>query len=169
MRIYETTFILSPQADDAAFDRQIKAVTNVINRYQGRILKENRWGVRRLAYPIKKFTQGYYTHIIFKADKQVLSELERHYRLEEPYIRYLTVLYEGTIEETPPETRKAGESGERASHEKPHVVPVREESDDSGKDESSDFDEEDIGDENSDQSGNEDSEEDRADSETNEE
>jgi small subunit ribosomal protein S6 len=99
MRLYETTFILSPQADDAAFDRQIKAVNDVINRYQGKVLREIRWGVRRMAYTIGRFNQGFYTRIIFEGDRKVLSELERFYKIEEPYIRYLTVTFEGNLDD----------------------------------------------------------------------
>jgi small subunit ribosomal protein S6 len=99
MRLYETTFILSPQADEATFDRQIKAVSDVIHRYEGKVMRESRWGIRRLAYPIKRFTQGFYTRIIFEANPQVLKELERFYKIEEPYIRYLTVLFEGSLED----------------------------------------------------------------------
>ena len=62
---YETTFILSPQADDATFDRQIQSVSDLISKYGGNVLLENRMGVRRLAYQIKKFTQGFYTYIVF--------------------------------------------------------------------------------------------------------
>lgn len=99
MRLYETTFILNPQADDATFDRQIKAVSDVISRYQGKVLRENRWGIRRLSYPIKRCTQGFYTRLIFEGNQTVLSELERFYKIEEPYIRYLTVVFEGNIDE----------------------------------------------------------------------
>ena len=99
MRLYETTFILSPQADDAAFDRQIKAVNDVISRYQGKVIREIRWGIRRMAYPIKRFNQGFYTRIIFEADRKVLLELERFYKIEEPYIRYLTVAFEGNLDD----------------------------------------------------------------------
>jgi small subunit ribosomal protein S6 len=99
MRVYETTFILSPQADDAAFDRQIKAVSELITRYKGKVLEEDRWGIRRLAYAIRKFTQGYYTRIVFKGNNTLLRELDRFYRLEEPYIRDLTVSFEGKLEE----------------------------------------------------------------------
>jgi len=95
MRIYESTFILSPQADDAAFDQQIKAITDLIGNNDGKIIQEDRWGIRRLAYPIQKFTQGYYTRLVFEGNNKVLTELERFYKLEEPYIRYLTVLFEG--------------------------------------------------------------------------
>ncbi|SYZ74593.1 30S ribosomal protein S6 [Candidatus Zixiibacteriota bacterium] len=99
MRLYETTFILSPQADEATFDRQIKAVSDVIHRYDGKVVRESRWGIRRLAYPIKRFTQGFYTRLIFEANPQVLKELERFYKIEEPYIRYMTVLFEGSLED----------------------------------------------------------------------
>lgn len=99
MRLYETTFILNPQADDATFDRQIKAVSDVISRYQGKVLREHRWGIRRLSYPIKRCTQGFYTRLIFEGSQTVLSELERFYKIEEPYIRYLTVVFEGNIDE----------------------------------------------------------------------
>jgi small subunit ribosomal protein S6 len=121
MRLYETTFILSPQADDAAFDRQIKAVGDVIHRYEGKVVRENRWGIRRLAYPIRRFTQGYYTRVIFEGNLKVLSELERFYKIEEPYIRYLTVLFEGNLEEEPGDDYNAGRHFVAA--EKPAEVP----------------------------------------------
>jgi len=108
MRIYETTFILSPQADDAAFDRQIKSVTELITRKEGKILNEDRWGIRRLAYPIKKFTQGFYTRLVFEGNNELLTEMDRLFRLEEPYIRHLTVQFEGSLEKPAP---------------KPHHIP----------------------------------------------
>lgn len=99
MRLYETTFILGPQADEATFDRQINAVSDVIKRYNGKVFDEDRIGIRRLAYPIRKYTQGYYARLIFTGDISVLSELDRFYRLEEAYIRYLTVVFEGKLDE----------------------------------------------------------------------
>ncbi|GEM_PF-647802 len=98
MQVYETTFILSPQADDAAFDRQINAITNLINKFNGKLLHEDRWGIRRLAYPIKKFNQGFYTRMIFEGNGALLEEIERHFKIEEPYLRYLTVIFEGDLE-----------------------------------------------------------------------
>jgi small subunit ribosomal protein S6 len=122
MRVYETTFILSPQADDAAFDRQIKAVSELITRYNGKVLEEDRWGIRRLAYAIKKFTQGYYTRIVFEGDNTLLKELDRFYRLEEPYIRNLTVGFEGELR---------GSGGESSAY---HPHPMDSDSDRSDKD-----------------------------------
>ena len=94
MRIYETTFIVNPQSDDAFIDQQATAVTGLITGNGGKILRENRIGTRRLAYMIDGLTQGYYTNIIFEAPSSVLPLMDRHFKLEEPYVRYLTIRYE---------------------------------------------------------------------------
>ncbi len=138
MRIYETTFILSPQADDAAFDRQIKSVSELITRYEGRILSEERMGIRRLAYPIKKFTQGYYTRIIFEGNRDVLREVERLYRLEEPYIRNLTVQFEGGPEDISDEFVKEMEKKRSRIDEDMDYEDKSEENDFEGTDEDTD-------------------------------
>ena len=124
MRIYETTFILSPQADDAAFDRQIKSVTELISRFEGRIIHEDRWGIRRLAYPIRKFTQGYYTRLVFEGNNNLLYELDRFFRLEESYIRYLTVQFEGSLEKKYPAIGEGAESVPAPVH---HEAPANRE------------------------------------------
>jgi small subunit ribosomal protein S6 len=98
VNLYESTFIINPQADDATIDRQVKAVTDLITANSGKILREDRLGTRRLAYEIKGLTQGYYTSVVFEAPPETPSVLNRHFRLEEPYLRYLTVLFEGSLE-----------------------------------------------------------------------
>jgi len=98
MKVYETTFILSPQADDAAFDRQINAISNLISKHNGKLIHEDRWGIRRLAFPIHKFTQGFYTRLLFEGNRELLTEMDRHFKIEEPYLRHLTVVFEGDIE-----------------------------------------------------------------------
>jgi len=104
LRRYETTFVVNPQADDATIDRQVTAVTDLIKNDGGQILHEKRIGTRRLAYPIAGLNQGFYASIIFESEAAVLPKLERHYKLEEPYVRHLTIRYEGQLpseDETP--------------------------------------------------------------------
>ncbi len=98
MNRYETTFILNSQADDATIDRQVKAVSDIITTNGGAILHEDRMGTRRLAYEIAGLTQGYYMSFIFEAPAGVLPLLERHYKLEEPYVRHLTVIFDADLE-----------------------------------------------------------------------
>jgi small subunit ribosomal protein S6 len=95
LRRYETTFVVNPQADDATIDRQVTAILDIIKSDGGQILRENRMGTRRLAYEVAGLTQGYYTSIIFESEPIVLPRLDRHYKLEEPYVRFLTVRFEG--------------------------------------------------------------------------
>lgn len=98
MRLYETTFIVNPQTDESSIDRAVKAVTGLINEHGGKIVIEDRLGIRRMAYPIAGFTQGHYTSLVFEAPTPVMPLLERHYRLNDAYIRYLTILFEGDPE-----------------------------------------------------------------------
>lgn len=95
MRIYETTFIVNPQNDDATIDRQVTGVSTLITNNGGKIVRENRMGTRRLAFPLAGLTQGYYASFIFEAPPTVLPILERYYKLEEPFVRYLTIVFEG--------------------------------------------------------------------------
>ncbi|MGH8016528.1 MAG: 30S ribosomal protein S6, partial [Candidatus Zixiibacteriota bacterium] len=51
MNLYETTFIVNPQAEESAIDEQVKAIGKVIADNGGKIIREERMGTRRLAYP----------------------------------------------------------------------------------------------------------------------
>lgn len=110
MRVYETTFIVNPQTDDATIDQQVVAISDLISRLGGKILQEERMGTRRLAYPIRKLTQGYYHAFIYEAPQEMLPELDRYFRINEAYLRFLTVLFEGDIESV---RRRAAEGIER--------------------------------------------------------
>jgi len=99
MRIYETTFIVNPQVEEATIDRQVKAVANIITQNGGKIVQANHMGTRRLAYEINGLTQGFYGGFIFEAANQTLPPLERHYKLNEAYLRHLTVRFEGDLAE----------------------------------------------------------------------
>ncbi|MEA3296254.1 MAG: 30S ribosomal protein S6 [candidate division Zixibacteria bacterium] len=97
MRLYETTFIINPQTDDSSIDHCVQGVADIITNGGGKVVHENRMGTHRMAYQIQKLSQGYYTCIVFEAPKEVLSTLERHYHLDEAFIRNLTVLFEGDV------------------------------------------------------------------------
>lgn len=98
MRIYETIFILDPSLDDHTIQKEIKKVEDLITNLKGRIIKTEKWGTRRLAYPIRKKLQGYYTLIYFEGEGNLLTELERAYKLNESCLRYLTVVSEQKAE-----------------------------------------------------------------------
>ena len=94
LRIYETIFVLDTSLDDHTIQKQIEKVEQLISNHKGKITKTEKWGTKRLAYPIKKNLQGYYTLIYFEGDGNIASELERSYKLNESCLRYLTVVSE---------------------------------------------------------------------------
>jgi len=98
VRLYETTFILNPQTDDTTIDRQIKAIIGIITGNGGKVVIEDRIGSRRLSFQINKLSQGYYTSLVFQAPTSVLPLIERHYKLDDSYMRHLTILFTGDPE-----------------------------------------------------------------------
>ena len=107
MRRYETTFILTPDLEEVELEKNIERYTNIITGRGGTLEKEGRWGLRRLAYSIKKKTQGYYVHLVHESGQDVPHELERQFLLNENCLRYLTVLAEKPVADSKVDAKQA--------------------------------------------------------------
>lgn len=94
MTVYDCTIVLSPQLEDAALDNQITKIKDLINSSGGKVLRDNRIGVRRLAYEINKLTQGYYVSLEFEGTGQIVDTIEHQFRLNESCLRFLTCHYQ---------------------------------------------------------------------------
>ncbi|MEZ5357451.1 MAG: 30S ribosomal protein S6 [Candidatus Zixiibacteriota bacterium] len=94
MSVYDTTFVLNPQLEEAGLDQRIKEVVELIGANGGTMVKENRIGMRKLAYEIKKLTQGYYISLVYEGNGALVNELERRFRMDENCLRFLTCLYQ---------------------------------------------------------------------------
>lgn len=90
-RVYETTFIVNAALEDPDIDGVISKVTGYIENHGGEISQTDKWGRRRLAYPINKKFNGYYVHIVFDASPGTIPILERFLVLEDTILRHLTV------------------------------------------------------------------------------
>lgn len=60
MNQYETGFIVAPNLSEEETSALINQMAEVISAKKGRIIKQDLWGKRRLAYPIKRFNEGVY-------------------------------------------------------------------------------------------------------------
>lgn len=89
---YETVFVLDPSLDEKAVPEEIKKVEDLIKNQKGQVLKIDKWGKKRFAYPIKKKHEGFYTLILFEGEGGIPKELGRAYELNEFCLRYLTVV-----------------------------------------------------------------------------
>lgn len=114
MRKYETTFILDPSLGEEKIESEIKRVADFIEGHGAKIIKNDRWGMRKLSYPIAKKNQGFYVFILFEGEENLPKELERFYILNESCIRFLTVKseIESTPESQPKERSTSGREAE---------------------------------------------------------
>lgn len=90
-RTYETTYIINASLEDSQIEAAVTHVAEVIERNGGAITATNRWGRKRLAYPIEKKNNGFYVNIEFSGPGQLIGQLERAYLLDENILRFLTI------------------------------------------------------------------------------
>ena len=88
---YETTYIVNASLEDSQIESAINHVAEIIERNGGAITATNRWGRKRLAYPIEKKNNGYYVNVEFNGPGQMIGQLERAYALDENILRFLTI------------------------------------------------------------------------------
>jgi small subunit ribosomal protein S6 len=89
--LYETTCIINASLEDTQIESTITHIADVIARNGGEITATNRWGRKRLAYPIEKKNNGYYINFEFLAGGTTNAQLERTYILDENILRFLTI------------------------------------------------------------------------------
>ena len=88
---YETVFIATPVLSEEQMKETVKKYTDLLTSKGAEIVYENNWGMRKLAYPIRKKTTGFYYLIEFKAEGSVINDLEVAYKRDERLLRFLTV------------------------------------------------------------------------------
>ena len=89
--LYETTFIINATLEDHQVEAFITRVQEAITKESGEIKAVNRWGRKRLAYPIKKKNNGFYVSIEYGGTGVINKHLEQMYLLDEHVIRFLTI------------------------------------------------------------------------------
>ena len=88
---YETVFIMTPVLSDEQMKETVKKYHDFLESKGAEIIFSNNWGMKKLAYTIKKKTTGFYYLIEFKAEGSVIAELETAYKRDERLLRFLTV------------------------------------------------------------------------------
>lgn len=89
---YETVFILTPVLSDDQAKEAAKKIKKSITDMGAKIVNEENWGLRKLAYPIQKKTTGFYFLYEFAGGQpNIISDLEVVYKRDERILRFLTV------------------------------------------------------------------------------
>ncbi|MEJ5350606.1 MAG: 30S ribosomal protein S6 [Melioribacteraceae bacterium] len=119
MRIksYESVVIINAALEDEQIEATISRLQEVITTHGGEIFDIDRWGRKRLAYPIQKAKSGYYVIFRFNAPTNLISILERSLRLDENVIRYLTIALDKFALEAIKKQKESSQTEEQSSEE----------------------------------------------------
>jgi small subunit ribosomal protein S6 len=98
LKQYETALIFDAQLEETEFENELQKVISLIESNSGKIVKTDRWGVRKLAYPIKKHPQGYYTFVYYEAPPDIPRMIETNLRINENCLRFMTIVPEFPFE-----------------------------------------------------------------------
>lgn len=91
MNQYETVFIVTPVLSEDQMKEAVKKYEDQLANAGAEIVHEEHWGMRKLAYPIQKKSTGFYQLIEFKAEGNVIADIETELKRDERILRFLTV------------------------------------------------------------------------------
>ena len=88
-RDYELGFILNPEVSEEQTSAILERIEKIVKNYDGRVVKVNQWGRRRLAYPIEHHRDGNYVFIDMILTPETVLELDRTLKVSEEVMRHL--------------------------------------------------------------------------------
>ena len=91
MRKFETLLLLSPELSAETREGLLTSFTGVVEREQGKMVNVDHWGMRDLAYPVRKHMRGYYVRLEYVAPGACVAELERNIRIADGIYKFVTV------------------------------------------------------------------------------
>jgi small subunit ribosomal protein S6 len=115
MRHYETAFLITPKLEDEEMEKLIQKMADVVAKKKGKMIKIDKWGKKRLAYPVEKNNEAFYVFFHYEGEPDIPPELERRFRQTEPVLRYLTLRKEiqPVTKKRRVKKKKAEEAGEQ--------------------------------------------------------
>ena len=130
-RKYETAILFDPELPEEKRSEFLAKLEGIVASYQGEVLKKDDWGNRKLAYPIGKKVNAFYTFLLYTGNRGVVEEVERNIKIYDGILRYLT-----SRAETPTRRKEAAPApvaadapsaagGETPEGEPPPVAPAK--------------------------------------------
>ncbi len=97
-REYELVFIVRPDVTDEDIETIKDRCSQIISEREGKVLKVDDWGKRRLAYEIRDYSKGHFVLINYLGSTEIVNELERTLRIDDSLLRFLTVKLADRVE-----------------------------------------------------------------------
>jgi small subunit ribosomal protein S6 len=118
MRRYETIFIVRPNVGEDEIEAITSKTSSIIEGDGGTIIRINNWGLKKLAYLIKKESQGHYVYVDFAGIPASVAEIERIFRIDDRILKYLTVKLSDSCDPEAVKEQLASAEPEATSDEK---------------------------------------------------
>ena len=93
MNKYESVIIINPSVEDEKVKELENTFTDLINK-DGKLTKIDELGKKKLAYEVRKNTEGIYVVFYFEANPSLVAELERNYRITDEVIKFIVIRVE---------------------------------------------------------------------------
>jgi small subunit ribosomal protein S6 len=97
-RAYELAVVITPDLTDAEIERYLHTFRQLLEKNEVKILEEESWGRRPLAYRIEKKTEGFYLFLKVEMESTKVSTLDQALRLDHNILRHLMILFEEGVE-----------------------------------------------------------------------
>ncbi|MBT6283730.1 MAG: 30S ribosomal protein S6 [Rhodospirillaceae bacterium] len=91
MPLYESVYIARPDISATQVETLTADMTKILEENGGKVTKDEYWGLKSLAYRIKKNRKGHYSLMNIDAPAAALTEMERNMRLHEDVLRYMSI------------------------------------------------------------------------------
>ncbi|MEE9290278.1 MAG: 30S ribosomal protein S6 [Alphaproteobacteria bacterium] len=113
MALYESVFITRQDISSSQAEALVDSFAEIIANSGGSVPKKEYWGLRNLAYRIKKNRKGHYALLNIDAPPAAITEMERNMRLNEDVLRFMTVRVDELDDGPSPVLRSRDERGGR--------------------------------------------------------
>jgi small subunit ribosomal protein S6 len=125
MRKYETLIVLHPDLPEAQVRETIDRARRLIEEGGGESHAMQEWGMRELAYPIRKLNRGYYVLAEYTSSADVVRELERTLKIADEILRFVSVATVTTKQkERPAKARRKAEKAESEAKSDAAAIPA---------------------------------------------
>ena len=114
MSLYESTFIIRHDMSTQQVEQLAESFSDIIKNNGGEVTKTEHWGLKTLAYRIKKHRKGHYVFFNVDAPSAAVQEYERNLRLSEDVLRYLTIRVDALDPEPTPMMQARASRDERS-------------------------------------------------------
>ena len=91
MNLYEHTIIARQDTSPSQLNQLQEKYANLVEKFDGSVVKTENWGLLYLSYLIKKNRKGNYIHFKIKGSGKTISELEKNEKIDKNLLRFLTV------------------------------------------------------------------------------